>query len=549
MTQTAAESIASPAEVSDRHRDLHGYEVLRDLLAARIAGIGGLDLFVTNATGLFDAFLAALPAEERQGYTCNCCRRFFDAYGGLVTIVADGTQIPLLWNSDGVPPFFARAVEDLGRLVRRAKVVGVHVSSDATWGTPSNRARDGHTWSHFHGRPPAAILHHSKLLTANQRAAELREEHGTLARGLALYAVDYVRQAVGLLESETLYRSEKVIGPARFLLTLHEALAGVRNERTRANLIWRAAASAPAGFAHPKTTMVGTLLDDLSEGKSFEEAKRAFDAKMNPILYQRPQAPPSAGNIAAAEVVVAKLQSTGALRRRFARLDEVVALWRPPEPTRAKALKVEKASAVFGHLLADGDEAKIAPMSGGTATVTFAKFQAKVLPTAERIDFYVPAGPSGFCALVTASDPEAPPILQWDRENQRNPVSWYFYHGGSAPQNWGLTSNTWARVTAVCRKPSAWHGGNEHHGDGAIFILEGAADKRQPGLCLFPEILRSEYHAVRSTIEAHSRAGCIEGADQATACGIGLSKGDGAGLRFRVLSRGIETTYTIDRLD
>lgn len=82
-----------------------------------------------------------------------------------------------------------------------------------------------------------------------------------------------------------------------------------------------------------------------------------------------------------------------------------------------------------------------------------------------------------------------------------------------------------------------------------MFILQGAADNSGPGLCLFPEILRAEYRAIRSTIEAHSKAGKIEGVEQATACGIGMSKGNATNLRFRVLSKGVETTYTIDRWD
>ncbi len=73
--------------------------------------------------------------------------------------------------------------------------------------------------------------------------------------------------------------------------------------------------------------MIGTLMEDIQAGLRFAEVKAKFDAKMDPLLYQRPQAAPSAGNIAQAEKVVQALASAGALQRRFARLKDIQALW------------------------------------------------------------------------------------------------------------------------------------------------------------------------------------------------------------------------------
>ena len=46
--------------------------------------------------------------------------------------------------------------------------------------------------------------------------------------------------------------------------------------------------------------------------------------------------------------------------------------------------------------------------------------------------------------------------------------------------------------------------GKEHHGAGVLFVLAGARESRQDGSALFPEILKSEFHGIRSVIEAYS---------------------------------------------
>src|SRR5207253_1562968 len=48
------------------------------------------------------------------------------------------------------------------------------------------------------------------------------------------------------------------------------------------------------------------------------------------------------------------------------------------------------------------------------------------------IELQVPGSSGHFMALITATRPEAPPILQWDSEERRNPVSWYYHSGVDA---------------------------------------------------------------------------------------------------------------------
>src|ERR1019366_3072135 len=150
-------------------------------------------------------------------------------------------------------------------------------------------------------------------------------------------------EALRLLRAESLSNSERFISPVQWLRTLHDRPKGRAGE----NVLWRAIASAPDGYCHPRASVVGSLLEDIAAGKPFAEIKRAFDAKLHPLIYQRPQAAPTAGNIKAAEAIVEKLGIAPSLERRFARLDEVLpwAIWQPKAPAAP-----QNTGGVFGHL-------------------------------------------------------------------------------------------------------------------------------------------------------------------------------------------------------
>lgn len=130
-----------------------------------------------------------------------------------------------------------------------------------------------------------------------------------------------MQQAVHLLQSDALFRSDKVLGPAQWLLELKQAIDNAPARKR--NITWRYVATAPAGFCRPESTMIGTLLDDLEAGMPFEQVANRFRQKMDPLKYQRAQALPSAGNIQQAEILIEKLSGARALKRRFAREDEL----------------------------------------------------------------------------------------------------------------------------------------------------------------------------------------------------------------------------------
>lgn len=495
-------------------------------------------LFTTNAENLFDVFLENLPEDARQHYTCHACRNFVDRFGGIVTIDEKGNVISALWGE--VPPFFQKSIDMMKDVIKRSKVNGVFLSEEKILGTPQTGK-----WHHMSVALPHSYMFNDNLLTASQRMAEYKEEFQMLIRGLLEYPLSAVSQAVTLLQTESLYRSEKCLGVAEWLKTLHEKRNATKNTRIRENLAWYAVATAPPGWCHVKTTMIGTLLDDIVSGMPFEVVSRRFAEKMHGLKYQRPQAAPSAGNIAQAEQIVEKMGIRKSLERRFARLDEIEAIWRPIESRKEDV----HGDGVFSHLQPKG-AVKTHGMNIPAITMTWEKFYRTVIPTAKNIEYRVLSGRDNYSAILTAIHDDAPPILQWDNNTQRNPFSQYVYHNGSYPEGWNLTPG-FHKVSAICYHPSMWFEQNEHQGKSIIFILDGAKDSKYEGNgnALFPETLKSELHQIRSTIEAYSRKAAIGGYEQASACGIRLQYGQSWNAMFKVRTDESELTYKLDRWD
>lgn len=525
----------------DHEREHDGYESLLNSIRESFDHVTLKDdpLFTTDAGDLYEIFLRNLPAEAQQHYNCNACQHFMNRYGGLVQIMPSGDLRPIMWQLS-VPDFFRPAVNAVSAKVMAAKVTGVFIPADRKLGTPVTGS-----WHHMAVKVPHYMVHKDKLRSAYQKAAEKAEDHRLLCTAIGAYDKDTVKTAVNLLRSHMFYRSERALHMLEWLLRVHEAIEGVYG-RWLSNLLWLETAKAPEGYCHIGGTVAGTLLDDIKAGYDVETLRRRFAEKMDPLQYQRPQAAPTKGNVDQAEKIVQKLGLERSLRRRFARLDEIPKLWTP-----APAQEKKTAAGVFSGLRTKNEAAQVKTIViPPTVTMTWEKFKRTVLPYAEKIEYRVPNSLNSYSAIVTAADMDAPPIIRWDREDDRCPFNWYVYRGGSLPSAWNLDSG-WAKVTGVAMQPSLARPGYESHGKSVFFFLDGCKDRnyKTAGLALFPETLIPELREARATIEAFSRQGRLEGYEEASACGVRLQEGIDWNHVIKVHTSTGETAYRLDRWD
>lgn len=516
----------------DSYHANDGYEQFEQSVKDRVASFGDVPLFTTDASGLWELYLGGLPEDKRQHYNCHACKEFIERYGGLVTISENGGVVPVMW-ADHVPGIFDDSIRSIKQAIAKAKVTGVFLSKDAVLGTPITGQ-----WTHLSAANPQPFRF--SLHSAHEKMAEKKADFILLKTSMSEYPIAILDQVLMLLRSDALYRSEKVLGIAEWFKSLCDAVGSEKNGKIRDNLLWKAVALAPPGYCHIKNTVIGSLLDDLTSGISYDEAARRFAAKMHPLQYQRPQVAPSAGNIERAEMLVEKLGIARSLVRRFARFDEIPCIWKPQaEPENALN------GGVFSHLRPKG-QPSIPDMNIPAIAITWRKFSEEVLPNILSMSLMVPYR-GNFTAILTAEHADAPPILQWDSIEHRNPCSWYVYHSGSLAGQWNLATG-YQKVTGLCYKPSMWQDGFDHQGKGLVFVLDGAKDgKKGQGNALFPETLKSDLREVRSTIEAYSRSAEILGYENASACGLAWS-GESEVL-VKVTTKLGTAAYRLDRWD
>lgn len=371
-----------------------------------------------NPDRLWELYLYNLPEGGRFVYDCRACRQFIQNYGNLVIIRADGEIESALWGGY-VPDFFIDSVRAMENYIKCNSVVSdVFVSDERVLGTPMTNG-----WSHLHAVLPRERINASRVKNAHQIIAEKREDRLTLLRALNEYPKNVVKQAVDLLQTNAMYRSDRVLGIAEWFLGVYD-IYEITNSVRKTNLIWKVVAEAPAGFCHIKSSMIGTLLDDIKAGYSTRVVMARFEEKMNPQNYMRSQSAPTAAAIEQAEKLVEKIGIADSLRRRYARFEEVSdkCLWRPREK---KVYDIKKPTGgIFANITPkDKPTPNDISLDLPTTTMTWAKFSRTILPTVDKIQVRVD-NPNRFMALVTEAVPGSKNIFQWD-----NPFSWY-YHGG-----------------------------------------------------------------------------------------------------------------------
>ncbi|ANT45240.1 hypothetical protein Xoosp2_18 [Xanthomonas phage Xoo-sp2] len=496
------------------------------------------NLFRVNAgRDLFELYLQQFDPQDRQYHNCNCCRGFINRYGSLVTIYQDGRIKSAIWDETklGSRHPYRKVVKALREAVEKGNVVDQFFWDEKEWGH-----REAGGWTHLWTNP--GVKSHSGVKDADQIAAEQRENRRHLDRALQDFRLDELERVQGMLTHGSLARSDKLLPMASFLVQTQKAVVGIRGE-ARNRRLWFAVAMAAVGWCTPRSSALGALIDDVRSGISQSAVERKHAERMDPLKYQRPTKEVSAGNVAQAERLFERLGLGPSLQRRHARADEVVFEW---QPTQQKA----KDTGIFGHLLAHQRTGAEKALLGTRAQpITYARFQRDVLPQAIEMEVVVPHH-GNFVALTTAVDPDAPPILQWDSLECRNPFAWYVYHNGSPASNWGLRSGR-SKVVGITLQPSQWGRGlnGGHHGSSAILMIEGAADQRSSTLALFPECLRSELHEVRATVEAHSRRMALAKLPRGTQNAAGLRVGDSSPAEVWVRTAQGTARYVIDRME
>lgn len=455
---------------------------------------------VEKATGktLFQHYLSMFSDEERQGYNCRSCERWLNKYGCYVVGNPDGTVTPVAFTNGEEDQI--EILAKLANIISRAPIHAPVFDNERDYAVKHNGQ-----WRHFEGSvqcdTPAliSVVPEDEL---EGKVGAARTAINDIVRWLGYYT-DSTWQKVAVLFDHGELKGADKKHKAAFAQAyeLYKTYSGQKNNVTKRNAVWAAYGIGNISLAHFANTVVGNLLGGVNLGDIY--AVRKFITSTSGENYMRPTEAPTEKNVADAEKLIDDLGLTSALKRRFADYDDILEFEWQPAPTA----NAEQKGGVFGDLKTkDGvEKPKAAEVNRDLGILEFVN---DILKEAVSIEVTVPYGAGTLLQLSTQADPEAKPILRYDSEEKRNPVSIYTYTKPAAPEQWGLRGGRDYKVNGIITIPDAWTTESERTygvaATGYVFLVEGAKEQSGEQSALFPQLMRHELYPVRSVIEAYS---------------------------------------------
>lgn len=496
--------------------------------------------------------LSKVSDDLGQQHNCGTCAQFFRDYGNLVTINPNGSLNSVIWPEDTSNlGQYAEPVKAMRKLIAESTVdeIFVRYSTQPKWGVPVTK-----DWTHFYvtnpyGNTKLAI----KVPDIPKIKASKREQFLLMKRTLELYTSEIVKSAIHIASSDFIPRASSVILPNLLWLNdLYNALKNVKNEKVKNNIIWKAVAENNPSFPHIKNNMGGVLLDDIKDGKDLDVIQSWLIEKLAPENYRRFTALATEKQKVLAGKKIDEMGLATAFKRRFATMEDILEKeWTPKVVNTVEA--VPAAGGIFASVKTKESEVKqtVKDEYIPELMMSWNKFMTKYLPNAESLEVCFGYGGYLIVGLVSATDPEAKPIIKWDTEEKRNPVSWYTYSRPRLASEWNIMS-TWVPVTFVSKRPCEWNGYKDgNFGEGYFLGLENVYDKKYvQGLHLFPEILKPELHEFARVIEHFSNEGICDGKAEEQVAGIMVTdSGMGINRKIKVKTDVGTTICIIDRWD
>lgn len=275
------------------------------------------ELYVVDGIDLFTTYLLSFPEgtnpqfRTNTEHDCSCCKNFVRNMGGLVAIVNGRKQS--IWQVDNMPAPYDIVAESLNTLVQQLPIKSVFRTKEHKFGTERNYDADGRKWNHFWGE---VAKRHRHTDPAEARGF-INTSAQVLRRGLDELDSTALSTVMDLIDSRALYRGEEFRKSVQEFITLQRAYRNASNPEL---CVWDSTASSAARF---RNTVIGTLVQDLSDGVDLEKAVRSFEQKVAPTNYKRTTALITPVMVTKAVEKLRELGLEQCIDRRFAVIGDI----------------------------------------------------------------------------------------------------------------------------------------------------------------------------------------------------------------------------------
>ncbi len=358
---------------------------------------------------IWELYLAAFSEEKRQENQCNCCKSFIRQFAGIVAI--KNNERITLWDFETDDKEYKEPMKALRKYIKSLPISGIFLNSFAKIGTDKtpDTAR-GIVWNHFFLQLPAAFVKSD----SGPLEGTARDNKNVLQRSLNEITDDAVDTTLDLINQGSLYRGSEFKGMISEFKTLKARYKTIK-PGLKDNFCWVESGKTNGAVNRIRNTSIGTLLNDLSEGKELDKAVAAFERVVAPTNYKRPTALVTPRMIEDARKRLEELGLVHCLNRKLLcekdlNVNNVLFVDRP--------IKVE--SDIFDQIKKD---VTVNPKTlSKIEEISVKDFIEKVLPTSKSIKVLVENRHlSNFVTLVGAKEESEDTLFKWG-----NNFSWSY---------------------------------------------------------------------------------------------------------------------------
>jgi len=385
------------------------------------------ELFVVDIDKdtLWDTYINAFPEgtnpmfRERTEHDCSCCKNFIRNIGNVVSINKNG-NVSTVWDialHDG----YQDVSEAMRELVVGAPIRGIYRTSERKYGLIKNTEMrdDGsiHTWNHFYADLPRTVVVSGSGESAGRVIGDAQSTYGVLRRSVEDITASAIATVEELIKQKSLYRGQEHLKTVTDLKKVKKAYDKLGTDREKECFLWLKTVEL-GRYARFKNTVIGTLLDDLSNDVDLETAVSSFETKVAPENYKRTTALITKSMIDNANKKVKELGLEDSLHRRFAKEDDL---------TINNVLFADRESGLVADatplddLLSPTKPTK-KPNLDKVQEIGIEDFIKDVLPSAQSLEVMMEnRHTSNLVSLVAPVYANSEPLLKWD-----NGFSWSY---------------------------------------------------------------------------------------------------------------------------
>lgn len=430
-------------------------------------------LYVTNtdADQMYNLYLDSfLPGTneiyiERRAQDCSQCRHFIKNLGSAVVINDDYT-LTSIWDLPDwdLSKEFAVVAKALSKYVKSKPIQDIYVTHEKNISQLSNTqiltSGDRIEWHHFsYEFAPTDKQLINKTSSIAEATAVVKERVNILNTSLSAISVTALETVLELINSSNLYKGDEYRSVVTAFLKVKKEFSTLRPSK-QAKFLWKIATTNGRAFCGIKYTAIGTLLVDISNFMSTDNAVNKFESMVAGPNFKRVKPIYTEQMLAEGKKAIVKLGFENSLQRRFANLSDV-GIGDVLHVHRSKVTQLINGLDVFESMKPLARRKNTSVKEHSAREVSITKFLDDILPSTSSMELLLENKLiKNMVSLITAKNPDSPSMFPWS-----NTASWAY--SGNITDSFMKTkvAEKGGNVKGVLRYSMLWNEQNESDTD------------------------------------------------------------------------------------